>query len=255
METHYEGCLVRASLAGFRSNTITITQQNLQDNPDLGTLTLYRLQGRTEGTAVSSTTDSVPPNAKKSFDKARTELLEQKPDHAQHDIEKAVAIDPGFAEAWFELGKLQLASSPQDARTSFAKAAAADANFVLPFEQLTALDVRDGKWQDAAHNSSRALQLNPAGTPLLWYYDALANFQLGKTEAAEASALKSLAMDPVHTIPNAEQLLAVLLALKGNYVGALKHLRNCLTYLPAGSSADLVKQQIAQLEERVRGAK
>jgi tetratricopeptide (TPR) repeat protein len=255
METHYEGCRVQAALAGFRSNAITITQNNLQNNPDLGTITMYREEGRTEGTAVSTTTAAAPPEAKKSFEKARADLLEQRPDKAQRDLEKAVQLYPGFAEAWYQLGKLQLAPSPQDARNSFAKSAAADPKFVLPYEMLAALDVQDGKWQDAANSSGHALQLNPAGTPQLWYYNAMANFRLGKADAAQASAVKSLAMDPVHTIPNDEQLLAVILALKGNYAEALKHLRNCLTYLPSGSSANLVKQQIAQLEQRVGAAK
>jgi hypothetical protein len=258
METHYEGCLVQAALAGFRSNALTITQHNLEDDPNLGTLTLSRQEGRADGTALSSTTAAAPPGARKLFDRARTELLEQKPDKAERDLEKAVEIYPGFAEAWFEMGKLQLASNPQHARDSFAKAAAADPKFIPPYEQLAVLDAQDQKWQDAANESSHALQLNPAGTSQLWFSDALANFHLGHTDIAEAGALKSLAMDPVHTIPNDEQLLAVILALKGDYAGALKHLRNCLTYLPSGSSADLVKQQIAQLEQRVgadKGAK
>jgi cytochrome c-type biogenesis protein CcmH/NrfG len=68
---------------------------------------------------------------------------------------------------------------------------------------------------------------------------------------AEASARKSLAMDPQHLAPNTEQLLAVILAGKGQYAEALKHLQNSLTYLKPGPNADLVKQQIAQLEKVV----
>ena len=71
----------------------------------------------------------------------------------------------------------------------------------------------------------------------------------------EASATKALAMDPLHTAPNTEQLLAVILAGKGDYAGALQHLRNCLTYVPAGPNADLIKQQIAQLETAVPASK
>jgi hypothetical protein len=58
-------------------------------------------------------------------------------------------------------------------------------------------------------------------------------------------------MDPQHTAPNTEQLLAVILASKGAYAEALDHLRNCLTYTPAGPNSDLMKQQIAQLEKAV----
>ena len=84
---------------------------------------------------------------------------------------------------------------------------------------------------------------------------ALAEFQLGHTDEAQESATRSLAIDPRHTVPNTEQLLAVILARKGDYVGALLHLNNCLSYLPPGPHADLVKQQIAQLEPKVTPTK
>jgi hypothetical protein len=54
---------------------------------------------------------------------------------------------------------------------------------------------------------------------------------------------------------NTEQLLAVILARKADYTGALLHLNNCLSYLPPGPQADMVKQQIAQLEPKVTPSK
>jgi tetratricopeptide (TPR) repeat protein len=254
METRFEGCTVQASLAGFHSNTITITQRNFQNEPDLGTLTLSR-EGREAGTAVSRTTKSAPANAIKAYDKARSEWLEQKPDNAQRDLEKAVQSYPQFAEAWYQLGNLQETSNRQEAISSFSKALAADPQFVLPYQTLAVLSAQDGKWKDVLDNTSHALQLDPVGTAEIWYYDALGNFQLGKIDAAENSANKSFALDPQHAIPNTEQLLAVVLAQKKDYAGALAHLRNCLTYIPSGPNADLVKQQVAQLEQRVSAAK
>ena len=255
METHFEGCTVQGEFAGFHSNSITISVRNLRDDPNLGTLTLSRAGGRDAGTAFSDTIQSAPAAAVKSFEKARNELLEQKPDRAQHDLEKAVQIYPSFAEAWYQLGRLQAPSSSSDARNSFSKAVAADPQFVLPYEQLASLASQNGKWQETVDNTSHALQLNPTGTPQIWYLNALGNFQLDKAAIAEESAKKSLAMDPSHLVPNTEQLLAVILAKKGDYKGALEHLHNCLTYLPSGANADLIKQQIAQLEHKTAAAK
>src|SRR3984957_9293061 len=252
METHYEGCAVKASFTGFHSNSITITQHNLRDEPDLGTITLSRAGGRAAATAVSSTIESAPANAVKAFDKARTDLLEQKPDHAQKNLEKAVEAYPGFAAAWYQLGRLQEAANSADAQTSFSKAAAADPQYILPYEQLATLSAQAGKWQNVLDNTNHALQLDPAGTVQTWYLNALASYQLGKINAAESSAQKSLALDPTHSIPNTEQLLAVVLAGKADYNGALQHLRNCLKYTPSGASTDLLKQQIAQLEQKAR---
>lgn len=60
-------------------------------------------------------------------------------------------------------------------------------------------------------------QLYPEGTPASWYFNAMANYQTGKLDIAEASAVKSLALDPRHWVLNTEQLLAVLLARKGDF--------------------------------------
>jgi tetratricopeptide (TPR) repeat protein len=250
----FVGCDVQAALAGFDSSSLTIVNHNMLDDPNIGTITLKREEG-SAGAAVSSTTASAPKDAMKAFEKARTEWLDQKPDKAQKDLGKAVQVYPQFAEAWYQLGKIQEASKPRDAASSFSKAIAADPKFILPYEHLAPIAAQAGKWQDVVDSTTHALELNPRGSPQTWYYNALGNFKLGKADVAAASATKSLAMDPLHTAPNTEQLLAVILAGKGDYAGALQHLRNCLTYVPAGPNADVIKQQIAQLETVVLAPK
>jgi tetratricopeptide (TPR) repeat protein len=246
----FMGCTVEAALPGFNSTTVTIADRNITDNPDIGTITLNR-EENSVGSVVSNTTASAPKDAAKSFEKARTEWLEKKPDKAQKDLEKAVQLDPQFAEAWYQLGKIQEAANSPDAANSFAKAAAADPQFILPYEHLAILDAKAGKWQEVADATAHELQLNPRGTALIWYYSAIANYKLGKKDVAETAAEKSLAMDPLHTVPNTEQLLAVILADKQDFAAALAHLRNAQTYIAPGPNADLIKQQIAQLEKIV----
>jgi hypothetical protein len=56
-------------------------------------------------------------------------------------------------------------------------------------------------------------------------------------------------VDPSHVAPNTEQLLAVVLARRGDYAGAIEHLKSNLTYTPPGPNAALIKQQIAELEK------
>ena len=247
------GCEVRASLAGFRSSALTIANGNLMDNPDIGTITLH-LDEHASGYGVSPTTTAAPKDALKKFDKARSEA-DKNPDGAQHDLEKAVQIDPKFAEAWYQLGKLQQKTKPQDALASFEKAIAADPQFVPPYEPMAELAASQKKYQEVADAANNYLKLDPVGTPQIWYYSAVGNYNIGKRDVAEESAKKSLAMDPQHLAPNTEQMLAVILASKGEYAAALDHLRNCLTYTPAGPNADLMKQQIAQLEKVVVSGK
>ena len=248
MKVQYGGCGVSASLPGFQSAVITISEKNLRDDPNLGTINL-RADHAGAGTAISGTTADAPKKAAKLFEKAYAAMLDRSPGRAETDMEKATQIDPKFAEAWYQLGKLQRGRDNSAARESFSKAVDADPNFIPPYEELSALAFADQKWPEVLTNTNKALQLDPAGNTQIWYFDALANYQVGHVDAARESAQKSLAMDPRHTILNTEQLLAVILARQGDYTGALVHLRSCLTYFPKGPNADLIQQEIAQLEQ------
>ena len=241
------GCAVTAQFAGYESGALTITNRNLQSTPDLGTISLK--PAGTASSGLSSTTAAAPKDAVKAFEKAHSEWLDGKADRAQKDLEKAVQIYPQFAEAWYQLGKLQQDAKPADAYNSFTKATAADPKFALPYEHMAVVAAQAQKWDDLASATAHSLELNPQGSALIWYYDALGNYKLGKADRALPSAEKALALDPQHQVLVAEQLLAVLLAGKGDNAGALAHLKNLLTYLPAGPNADVVKQQVAQLEK------
>jgi tetratricopeptide (TPR) repeat protein len=244
------GCNVHAALEGFQSATLTIQNRSIVDNPDLGTISLH-LDEKATGFAISTATGSAPKDALKYYDKARSEAAGRHLDSAQRDLEKAVQAYPQFAEAWYQLGKIDEALKPQNAATAYAKAAAADPLFTPPYEHIAELAAQQKNWQDVVDATDHALKLNPAGTPALWYFSAVGNYNLGNRATAETSANTSLAMDPNHVAPNTEQLLAVMLAAKGNYAGALEHLRSCLSYSSPGPNADLMKQQIAQLEKLV----
>jgi hypothetical protein len=246
------GCKVTALLDGFTSTTVTIMNGSIMDNPDLGKIILRQDPGAT-GSIVSATTLSAPDEARKEADKARSDEADRNPGSARRHLEKAVSIDPQFAEAWYQLGKLEEADKPQDALSAFVKATAADPKFVPPYEHIAALAGTEKKWQEMADAANHALQLNPAGTPQIWYFSAVANYNLGKRSVAETAALSALSLDPSHKVaPNTEQLLAVILAGRGDVKGALEHLRNCLTYTPPGANADQMKQQVAQLEKAAK---
>ncbi len=241
------GCKVSAVLHGFDSSQLTIANRDLVTNPDIGTITLKREDGA-EYAALSATTNSAPKEAKKAFEKARREWLEGHPERAKRDLEKAVEIDHRFAEAWYRLGKVQEASNSPGAWNSFSNAIAADHKFELPYEQMAALSAKAGRWQELTEETSEALERHSRGTLDLWYYNAIGNYQMKRLEIAKASAAKSLAMDPLHVRPDTEQLLAIILVALHDEPAALEHLRNCLTYFPAGPNYDLVKRQIEQLE-------
>jgi tetratricopeptide (TPR) repeat protein len=244
------GCSVTATVEGYTSTRLNIANRSLEDDPSLGSITLTRDE-RSTGSITSPTTDAAPAEARKEFDKARSDDLAKHASSAVHHLEKAVSIDPQFAEAWYHLGKLQETDNPQEALSDYRKAAAADASYTPPYEAIASVSALQKKWQDVVDATNQALKLDPAGTPEVWYFNAVGNFNLGNRQQAETSAETSLAMDPSHRAPNTEQLLAVILASRGDYAAALSHLRHCLTYMPPGPNADLVRQQVAQLEKVV----
>lgn len=253
MKVHFEGCVVEGFLAGFSSSAATITEHNLRESPEIGTITLTR-EFEARGTAMSATSKSAPDSAAQHWTKAGEEMLANRPDRARRQLEEAVHIYPGFAEAWYRLGTLQLKSDPKEAQSCLRKAAAADPAFVPPYEQLAGLAVQQENWQEVLRSVAQYLQLDPKGSAHIWYYNALSNFQLGNLDTAESSAKKLMAIDPLHNIRNGEQLMAVILARRADYPGALAHLRHCLSYISQGPDAELLKAQIAQLEKHVAKA-
>lgn len=245
--SQFVGCAVDATLSGYDSSSLPIAPGNIADSPNLGTIILRRESGSANASA-SSTTASAPKDAAKSFEKARSEWFDNKPDRSQRDLQKAVEQYPQYAEAWYQLGKFQEAANSREAMNSFSKAIAADPNFAPPYEHLASVAAQNADWKVVLSATNHALELTPRGSIQVWYFHALGNFQIKKMDVAEASAKKSFSMDPLHMQTNTEQLLAVILSLKGDNAGALQHLHNCLTYFPPGPNLELVKQQIAALE-------
>ncbi len=252
--SQFVGCAVQAAFPGFFSSPLPVEKRNVEENPNIGSIVLRR-EAEAVDAGMSSTSSAAPKEATKFFEKARNEWLANRPNDAVKALQKAVGIYPQFAEAWYQLGKIQETQKSPEAWNSFSKATAADPGFALPYEHLASLAAQAEKWQELVDVTSRELELDPRGTIDLWYYHALGNYRLSKWDIAEASAKKSLSMDPLHVQPNTEQLLAITLAEKQDFAGALEHLRNCLTYLPPGPGLDLVKQQIAQIEPAVAAPK
>jgi tetratricopeptide (TPR) repeat protein len=245
--SHLIGCDAQGVLPGFKSSTVHIANLTIMDNPDIGTITL-RPDTDAAGSATSATTTTASADAMKHFNKARAEFQSNNIDGAEHDLEKAVQADPKFADAWYQLGKMQQVKNDPSALNSYEKAVGADPKFVSPYERIAEEASMQKKWPDVVNATTQALKLDPAGSPQLWYFDALGKANSGDMDGAEASTRTSLAMDPQHLAPNTEQLLAVILANKGELAEALQHLKNSLTYVK-GPNADVIKQQIAQIEK------
>jgi tetratricopeptide (TPR) repeat protein len=245
------GCELRASLPGYQSSIVNLSGRRVMDNPDVGTIFLKKL-GNVEGTTISITSQLAPKDARKAYEKGRELASKKRIADARKEFEKAVAVYPKYAVAWNDLGLIMLAQSEKDkARDAFAKALEADNKFIKPYLQLALLSAGEQKWQDVADTTGRIIRLNPVDFPEAFFYNAVANYNLQKFDDAEKSAAEAVKLDLRHRLPKAQHVLGVLMAMREDFQGAAENMRGYLKYAPQATDADMVKNQLTEIEKRL----
>jgi tetratricopeptide (TPR) repeat protein len=245
------GCDLRAEAAGFASNVIDLSGRRLLESPNVGTLELKKLDG-VVGTAFSAMTMHARNDAKKAYERGRALAKEEKFDEAVDELERAVRIEPLFAAAWFELGRVHHDLRRADeAEEAYRKAAAADPEFVKPYRQLALLLSQRQRWQEVLEATNELLRLDPVSYPDGYYFNCLAHFYLNDLDAAEKSARKLITLDGERPIPRARAVLAAILMEKADYEGAAEQLRDYIEIAAPGPEVDHSKAMLEQLEARL----
>jgi tetratricopeptide (TPR) repeat protein len=253
-DLQFMNCELRARLAGYRSQSVSLATRRAMDNPDVGVILLHR-NGGNEGGTVSATTLNAPKDARKAYEKGLDQLKKKKVDEAIKEFEKAVQIYPKYAAAWSDLGRLQASKDDFDsARKSFATSIEADPKFVPPYIELSILEMRGQQWQALADTTATAVKLDPFGYPQAFFFNAIANYNLKNYEAAEKSAAEAERLDTRHVFPKSTHLLGILMANRQDYAGAAAKFKAYLKLSPAGSDAALVKEQLEKVEQMSSGA-
>jgi tetratricopeptide (TPR) repeat protein len=219
------------------------------DDPKLGTILLHRL-GNVRGTTISVTTAQAPKSAQKSYEKGYELVQKGRFEEAEGRFVAAITDYPKFAVAWFALGQVQHRLNKSDeAKRSYLAAAQADSHYLSPFDQLALLSAEQGKWEDAAKYSKQVTDLNPVEFPSSFWYSALANYNLKNDAEAEKSAQALIKLDSRRRFPQAETMLAEFAEKRGDLKEAAAHLQAFLSEAPNSPNADVVKQQLSNLEE------
>lgn len=248
------GCDLVAVLTGFRSESVNLSSRRVMDNPDVGTIVLHRL-GNVQGNTISATSLEAPKDAKKAYEKGLDSIKKQKWAEAQQNLEKAVGIYPKYAAAWYELGVAQVRQNNiAAAETSFNKSIEADPKFLKPYLPMTGIAVQQRKWEQVADYSDKLLKLDPVDFPQAFLYNAIANAALKKYDTSEQSAREALKLDTRHQFPYAEYVLGVSLANRHDYAGALQMMKSYLERVPSAPNAEVIKNQILQLEKETQAA-
>ncbi|HXB73507.1 MAG TPA: tetratricopeptide repeat protein [Candidatus Acidoferrales bacterium] len=251
-DRRFANCELQAKLAGYRSQVINLGNRRSMDDPNVGTILLHRV-GTAEGNTVSAVSLAAPKDARKAYDRGMEALKKQKAEEARKDFAKAVELYPKYAAAWSELGKLQAPDDPEAARKSFGAAVEADPKFTGPYMHLAVLALHEKNWLEVAELTDRVVKLDPFDYPNAFFYNAVANYNLKRMEAAEQSAVQAEKLDTRHLMPQVNQLLGMLAAIRKDYTAAAAAFRNYLKIAPDGPEAATVRSQLVEAEKIVAG--
>ena len=172
--------------------------------------------------ALTITAAQAPPKqARQAYDAASKAAGVKNTVEAIRLYEKAVALYPGYAEAWCELGKLQIQENqPDAARKSLEAAISADPKSAGAYMHLATLEYTAKNWSAVVDVTGRLVKLNPAGYPQAYLFNAVAQYNSRDLEAAEKSAREAQRVDPLHKVPISWQLLGRILAARGELLDA-----------------------------------
>jgi tetratricopeptide (TPR) repeat protein len=242
-------CGLRANLPGYRSDDLDLTDRRALDHTDVGVIVLHRAFA-VEGLAVSTTSLKAPKNARNAYEGGLKAMRSGRMDEAAKEFQRAIAAYPAYANAWLELGRAQhRLGSSQAARETWKRAIALDPKLTGPYLELGLDAGLSHDWKGATQYLDQGLRLDPVGYPDAWFGDAVAHYYLGEYDAAEKSAREAVRLDPHGRNPRAGYVLGMTLARNGDREGAAAELRRYLKAAPQAADAQLVKTQLAAIED------
>jgi tetratricopeptide (TPR) repeat protein len=242
---------LRARLAGYVSQGIELTERQLLDDPDIGTLILHP-NTKVEGYTYSMTTAEAPADAQKAYQKGFQSARKLDWPEAEELFRKAVTVYPKYAVAWEALGScLGVEQRFDDAKAAFLESAKSDPHFVTPQIQLMKLAGARRQWGDVEEFSRAVVRLDPYSYPTAYYFSAVANMNLGHLDVAESAARQGLKQDTRGQVPKLNQILGFLLVEKKAYAEALPYLRGYLTAQPDAADAATIRHLAEQASRGV----
>ncbi len=247
-------CELRASLAGYRSESVPLTNQRNADNPVINFVLHYT--GDLKGGTTSVTSEQAPKNAKKAYQKGLGAEKAGNPDEAQKEFLKAVELFPKYAVAWFELGRVyESRDHSPEAKDAYNHAISGDPNYVNPYEKLYQLAAKENNWPQVAELTGKLLGLDPYDFADAYYYNAVANLQTNKLDAAERSARQAVKVTGPKADVRSLYTLGIILGRKGDLPGAVAELREFLKAAPRASNRAQIEQMISSAESAMAQTK
>jgi len=242
-------CSLYADAPGYSSERLFISAD--QQITDVGTIMLHPAKGQApaESATVSVGTLAAPPAAKKAFEKGNQQAKKKNWQLACEYFHRAIDIYPRYAVAWLELGRAQIQQQAlPDAQQSFQRAIAEDSHFVPGYLELTNVAAKQKDWTLVASTTDHLAQLAPDLSPKLWFFNSVAQMNLGNISQATKGATRGLRLDVRHEVPQLEYLYGMLLAKEGNYAAAVEHIRRYLQLSPHAADAGSAQGTLSRVE-------
>jgi len=239
---------------------LTVTAGNV----DVGRITVDRVT-KVDGATVNAAAYRAPKDAIKAYEKGMSAARDGKSADAEKYFEKAVQIYPKYSNAWYELGVVRQTVNDRDgAKAAFAEAAQTSKKFLAPYLKLAEMAFVAKDWAEVLrltehiievdplnHTdvSGYVLDLDPMNAGEAYFYNAMANYRLGKIDEAEKSALKAEHVDLMTKFPELHLLLAQIWSEKGNYAGAIGELETYMELVPGAKDEEPLRTTLAKLQE------
>jgi len=250
----WRNCEIRAQLVGYQSQSVSLLNRRAMDDPNVGTLLLRRL-GQSEGTMVSATELAAPKSARKAYEKGLELIQKKKLDDAQASFTKAVEEYPRYAAAWAQLGSVVADKGDADAaRHAFEQSISADPKYVVPYVEMSLLELRAHHWKELADTSEKAFRLDPFNYPQAYFFNAVAHYNLHELDAAEESARRAEKLDTRHQVPQISHLMGTILADRHDYKGAAAEMRDYLKLAPEAQDAAQARSQLERFDKLIAAA-
>ncbi len=241
-----EDCQVSANHPGYTSDLIDITNKLRAGSPNLGDLVIRPIRP-VEGVTVSLTASGASKEARSAFEKGQSAIKKGRFDEATSQFEAAVKAYPGYADAWYQLGRAFLESKAGGRATgAFRKSMELDPKLVGPQVELGLIASQNHEWADSANYLDKALQLDPDSYPSAWFALGVARYNLKELGPAETAMREALQRDRQRSNPKIEYVLGLILADKGNYAEAASTLQDYLRQVPDAPDAARVKEMLSR---------
>jgi hypothetical protein len=257
-------CQLRASTSGFRDGIINLLDLDTFGSVDVGVVVVQRAT-KIKGLTLSATPYQAPKEARRAYEKGLDAERNGKLADSRKYFETAVELYPRFVNAWFQLGTVLQKEKQQDAaRAAYTHATTIDTKFLPPYLSLASMAFEAQNWSEVLNLTDHILELDPlnyAGVtgyildldPLnygeAYFYNAVANYNLNKIEAAEKSALKAERVGLRAHFPQLHLLLAEVFARKNNFTSAISEMQTYLELAPHAKNADQAREQLAKWEK------